>query len=86
MSSGAFEAPTGRFAVVEIPEHPGERAEMREAVFDGTSETFDGMETGWFFVIQRSTSDLTYDKCKNRDYAFARFSLARAAYEEWADS
>jgi hypothetical protein len=86
MSSGAFEAPTGRFAVVEIPEHDGERTEMREAVFDGDSETFDNMEAGWFFICQRSITDLTYGKCKNRDYALARFALARAAYEEWADS
>lgn len=86
MSSGAFEAPTGRFTVVEIPEHPGERAEMREAVFDGVSETFDNMETGWFFILRRSPSDLIYERCKNRDYALARFALARAAYEDWADS
>lgn len=85
MSSGAFEAPTGHFAVVEIPDHDGERAEMADAVFDGASETFESLETGWYFVIQRSPENLTYDKCKNRDYALARFALARAAYEDWLD-
>lgn len=86
MSSGATDAPTGHFAVVEIPEHAGERAEMADAVFDGDNATFDDLETGWYFVIQHSPDELTYDKCKNRDYALARFSLARAAYEDWLDN
>lgn len=86
MSSGAVEAPTGRFTVVEIPEHAGERAEMREAVFtDDNAGNFDSMESGWFFVTQ-SSSGVEYDRCRNRDYAFARFSLTRAEYEDWEDS
>jgi hypothetical protein len=85
MSSGATDAPTGRFSVVEIPEHDGERAEMCDAVFDGDNEVFENMDTGWYFVIQYSSNRLTYDKCKNRDYAFARFSLARSAYDVWLD-
>lgn len=86
MSSGAIEAPTGRFTIVEIPALDGERAEMREAVFeDEDAETFDSLEAGWYFAIQSLPDTLTHDKCKNRDYAFARFALARSAYEEWED-
>lgn len=86
MSSGDTDAPTGHFTVVEIPEHDGERKMMRESVFDGVSESFDQLETGWYFVIQYSSDRLTYDKCKNRHYAFARFSLARAAYVDWLEN
>lgn len=87
MSSGLIDAPTGRFTVVEIPKLDGERAEMREAVFeDSDSGTFDSIEAGWYFAVQCPPDTLTYEKCKNRDYAFARFSLARAEYENWEDS
>ena len=86
LSSGAIEAPTGRFTVVEIPAHVGERAEMREAVFadEEGAATFDSMEAGWYFVI-RSDSGVEYDLCKNKSYAMARFALARSAYEDWED-
>lgn len=87
VSSGIIDAPTGHFTVVEIPKYEGERAEMREAVFDNEDAgTFDGIEAGWYIAIQSPPNTLTYEKCKNRDYAFARFALARSAYEEWEDS
>jgi hypothetical protein len=87
VSSGLIDAPTGHFTVVEIPKHEGERAEMREAVFENEDAgTFDDIEAGWYFAIEFPPDTLTYEKCKNRDYAFARFSLARSAYEEWEDS
>ena len=87
-SRGEVEAVTGHFSVVEIPAHDGERAEMREAVFsdDPTeAEAFDKVETGWYFVVESSDGSINPDKCKNRDYAFARFALASSAYEAWAD-
>lgn len=86
VSSGAFEAVTGRCTVVEIPAHDGERAEMREAVLESSDAgMFDTLESGWYFVSQFQHQPLTYEKCKNRDYAFARYALTRSAYEEWED-
>lgn len=86
MSSGCFEAPTGRFAAVEIPENDDERLKIQKTVFGGSNEIFDRIEPGWYFVIQRSPDNIIYDKCKNRDYALARFALARAAYVDWLES
>jgi hypothetical protein len=86
MSSGDFEAPTGRFRAVEIPANDDERLKIQEIVFGGSNEAFGSVEPGWYFVIQPSPDVLTYDKCKNRDYALARFALARAAYVEWLES
>lgn len=87
MSSGAIDAPTGRFTVVEIPKHDGERAEMREAVFEDAADAgiFDGIESGWYFAVESDSDTWTFERCKNRDYALARFALARAAYEDWED-
>lgn len=82
-SDGLHYAPTGHFAIVEIPEDESKRKEMRRVVFQGDNETFDGLDAGWYFVVQSSPDSLTYDKCESRDYALARFSLARAAYIEW---
>lgn len=87
VSSGIIDAPTGHFTVVEIPKHEGERTEMREAVFENEDAgTFDDIEAGWYIAIQSPPNTLTYEKCQNRDYAFARFALARSAYEDWEDS
>jgi hypothetical protein len=42
---------------------------------------FDGLEAGWYFVVQTMQGYMDYGKCKNQHYAFARFSLCQAAYE-----
>lgn len=87
MSSGNLESPVGYFTVVEIPDHAGEREAMKAAVFseESSGEAFDRLESGWFFLVQHADGSVQYGKCKNKDYALARYSLSRAAYEDWAD-
>lgn len=86
-SDGDVEANTGHFAIVEIPEHDGERDQMREAVFMDEldeAEVFDRIPTGWYLVVEDSQGNVTYSQTANRDEAFRLFQTSEAKYAEWA--
>ena len=86
-SSGDVEAPTGHFAVVEIPEHAGERAEMRAAVFDGDAEAaegFDCLDAGWYLVTEDSNGNVSYSR-DSQVWVNRRFDELDAAYALWLD-
>lgn len=82
-SGGDVEASTGHYAVLEIPAHPGERAEMREAVF-GEDETeaavFDSAASGWFFVVEGSSGNISYAVCNGEPDAMSLFNEAEVHY------
>ena len=84
-SGGDVEAPCGFFTVVQIPEHAGERAEMREAVFEDPDEVviFDGLAAGWYFVVQDSDGGVAHTRCEDEKDAFSCFRRSEETYSEW---
>lgn len=65
--SGTTEAPTGYFALVEVPSHPAERAQMfkdLEAIIQPDKIQRHAVEPGWYVVIstdQGYTYPVPYD-------------------------
>lgn len=88
-SGGDVEANTGHFAIVEIPAHAGERAEMRDAVFaedEVEAEIFDSIPAGWFMVFEDSQGNVGLANADNKADAEQMFQSAEADYAEWAGS
>jgi hypothetical protein len=86
-SGGNVEANTGHFAIVEIPARPGERAEMRDAVFSDNSDeekVFDSLPAGWFMVIEDSQGNIGLVSADDEAEANQLFQDAEAEYAEWA--
>jgi hypothetical protein len=86
-SGGEVEAVTGHFAIVEIPAHAGERAEMRDAVFSDNPDeekVFDSIPAGWFMVIEDSQGNVGLVNADNEADAHQMFQNAEAEYAEWA--
>jgi len=87
-SDGHVEANTGHFAIVEIPEHEGERDEMRDAVFLDEldeAEVYDTIQAGWYFVVEDSQGNITYSQTKDRAEAFNLFEKAQEVYSQWVE-
>jgi hypothetical protein len=88
-SDGDVEANTGHFAIVEIPEHEGERNQMRDAVFLDEldpAEVFDTIQAGWYFVVENSQGNVSFVQAKNEADAYRLFQTAEAEYAEWVGS
>lgn len=86
-SGGDVESATGHFAIVEIPAHAGERAEMRDAVFSDNPDekkVFDSIPAGWFMVIEDSQGNVGLVKADDKSEADQMFENAEAEYAEWA--
>ena len=87
-SGGEADAPTGHFAIVEIPIHDGERAEMRDAVFSDSpeeGEAFDTIPAGWFMVIEDFQGNVGLVKLDHEAEANKLFQHYEKAYAEWAE-
>lgn len=86
-SDGHVEFPVGYFSVVEVPEHAGERAEMRDAVFGENldeEKIFDKVRAGWYFVVQANDGNIYVTPCKDAADANQRYDNMVEAYSQWA--
>lgn len=85
-SDGEVEATTGHFAIVEIPEHHGERLQMRDAVFLDEldpAEVFDKMPSGWYFVVEDSQGNVNFVQAESKADSYRLFHKAEAEYAQW---
>lgn len=87
-SDGNVDSPVGAYALVEIPSHDGERAEMEAAAAPTAEEKHLGElfwpEAGWY-VVQKNTQGLVfvfeYISKDEAEKAYARCEVAYAAWE-----
>lgn len=85
-SDGDVESSVGYFAVVEVPAHDGERAEMRDAVFGENldeEQVFDKLPSGWYFVTQHSDGNVYVTQCTNEADANQRYANLEEVYSQW---
>lgn len=75
--------------LIEIPEHSGERAEMREAVFDTPGEdreAFDTLPSGWYVLVQSYTGGLSVIRRGTEAEAREEYARFEAIYKRWLDA
>lgn len=88
-SVGGESCPVGWVSLIEIPEHIGERAGMREAVFDTedeNTEAFDALTAGWYVLVQADDGRL--DRIGPNPETYARFTYGQFenVYARWAEA
>lgn len=74
--------------LIEIPEHPGERAEMRAAVFDEEDENsaaFDTLPSGWYVLVQSYTGGLSVIRRATEAEAREEYARFVAIFERWLE-
>lgn len=89
-SDGHVECPgAGYFFLIEVPEHPGERAELRAAVFEfdegmhDDMEAFDALRSGWYVLNRREDGSVMVTECDNRDRAEQMYRTCESVYADW---
>ena len=83
-SDGDVEAPSGFFALVEVPDHPGELSEMQDAVGDETIDD-EWPDCGWY--VTREDSDgliFVYEQSSQR-VAETAYDKLQDDFLDWAD-
>ena len=81
-SDGNVEAPTGAFAVVEIPRPLGELAEMKAAVEDPDLEKFDWPPPAFYFCSENSLGQIYVWQLPEAK-AWAMFERYLDSFSEW---
>lgn len=85
-SDGAVDAPTGFFAVVEIPSHEGELEQMKDAVDpDGDLTWGDDLQPGWYFTYEDDLGFIHVYKAASKHFAEVAYADAEKQYSEWQD-
>lgn len=87
-SDGDVESPWGFFALVEIPEHSGELAEMVAAVWlEASDEEFRQMAAelpaGWYTTCENSDGIISVYEMTNELIAKHVYSEREKAYADW---
>ena len=90
-SDGHVESPTGHFALVEIPEHMGERDEMMDAVYETTDAVFGDdwedeyilPESGWYIVTEDSQGFVHLYRHSGENAAKAAYARFEREYSTW---
>lgn len=89
-SNGDVEAPTGHFAIVERPSHPGELNDMLAAIEDMDDpdnidmiHAFEDAEPGFYAVVEDSNGLVHITGPHTQQEATEWFTKAEDAYAEW---
>ena len=84
-SDGDVESTTGAFALVEIPHHAGELAEMQDA-FNDPDTDYTWPDPGWFVTTEDSNGQIwVYEFASEREATVAYRKLIDE-YTEWVIS
>jgi hypothetical protein len=84
-SDGNVDSPTGYFAVVEIPDHLHELAEMRDAVDPDSSLVTDWPESGWYVTVENSDGLIWVFRAGSQLQADTAYDEQVLAYADWDD-
>ena len=82
-SDGDVESPSGFFALVEIPDHYGELAEMQDAVGDETVDD-EWPDTGWYVSYENSDGLIFVLECASQHVAERTYDEFEEQYNTWA--
>lgn len=83
-SDGNVEAPTGYFSITEIPEHPGELADMKSAVEQDQDSYEEWPEPGWYFTTENSDGMIRV-YATDKGAAEILYQSYLKQYAEWDD-
>lgn len=81
-SDGNVEAPSGHFAIVEIPSHPGELLEMQNAL---DSVDYDWPEPGWYFCVENDLGQI-FAYSVTKEEAEEMYVADQLALEYWYEA
>lgn len=84
--SGDSDAPTGYFALVEVPEDPESLDQyMRDALGeDWTSGYLTAPSAGWYIIHINSQGFVGINRCEDDEDAREAFAALEAEYDEYA--
>lgn len=88
-SDGNVESPSGYFALVEIPSHTGEFAEMLDAINTGLPESMqfpeeDWPEPGWYVTMETEAGTIWVASYPSKSIAEQTYQTLAKHYNEWA--
>lgn len=89
-SDGEVDSPTGHFAIVERPAHPGELNDMLAAIEDQEDpdnihiiHAFEELNAGFYEVIEDSNGLVHINGPVSREQANTWFHATESAYSQW---
>ena len=89
-SNGETDSPTGHFAIVERPSHPGELNDILQAIEDLEDpdndyliEAFETLAPGFYEVIEDSIGLVHINGPVSSEQASVWFNATQSAYDQW---
>lgn len=85
-SDGNVEAPCGYFARVEVPTHPGERANFYDMLHEwpDLAKQFDEVEPGWYLIVENDQG-LIWVYWSNEPQVTDAYYKLMKEYDQWGE-
>lgn len=81
---GHVEAPTGYFALIEVPPHQGEFADLMDAVFDTEKpENIDLPPVGWYVTVENDQGILRWTRFPSKTQAKLQYERLVKEFIAW---
>lgn len=89
-SGGDVESPQGFFAVIEIPAHKGELADMIDAVELSDEDVATLPQAGWYFTVENEHGQIVTSFLgegeDGREASLSNFARLEVSYNDWVNS